>query len=145
MLGIPVGVLTSNLTEWLFHKYVLHGLGKNKDSIWSAHWHNHHRKSRKNNMIDDEYKEPIIMSYETIALLVGGMSLLPLLSQFPWFVTTMWACGTAYYVLHRQAHLDSEWAKKHLPWHYSHHMSNQSQNWNVTVPIFDYILGTRKI
>ena len=29
--------------EWALHKYVLHGLGKNKKSIFSFHWHKHHK------------------------------------------------------------------------------------------------------
>ena len=51
-----------------------------------------------------------------------------------------------YYYLHRRAHLEPEWAKKKLPWHYDHHMnSNQDANWCVTKPWFDYLLGTRVI
>ena len=35
MLGIPLGLAASNATEWLMHKYVLHGLGRKKDSFWA--------------------------------------------------------------------------------------------------------------
>ena len=51
-----------------------------------------------------------------------------------------------YYYVHRRAHLEPEWAKKTIPWHYDHHMnSKQDANWCVTKPWFDYILGTRVI
>lgn len=144
MLGIPVGLLTCNLTEWLFHKYVLHGLGSNKKSIWASHWHSHHKIARKNNMVDHSYDEPVMFTSETFALMLGGLVLAPLLPYFPFFVTTMWVSGATYYIVHRKAHLDPLWAKKYLRHHYDHHMiGNQSHNWNVTLPIWDYILGTR--
>lgn len=51
-----------------------------------------------------------------------------------------------YYYIHRRAHLEPEWARTKIPWHYDHHMnSNQDANWCVTKPWFDYILGTRVI
>ena len=43
MLGIPLGLLYANASEWLIHHYVLHGLGKKKRSFWSFHWGEHHR------------------------------------------------------------------------------------------------------
>lgn len=54
------------------------------------------------------------------------------------------ACN--YYYVHRRAHLEPEWAKRKIPWHYDHHMnSNQDANWCVTRPWFDYVMGTRVI
>ena len=45
----------------------------------------------------------------------------------------------------RRAHLDPEWAREHLPWHYDHHMGrDQNANWCVTYPLFDYVMGTRR-
>ena len=36
--------------------------------------------------------------------------------------------------------------KQHLPWHYDHHMGrDQNANWCVTHPLFDNVMGTRKI
>ena len=50
-----------------------------------------------------------------------------------------------YYRVHKRAHLDPEWAKVHLPWHYDHHMGpNQNANWCVTRPWFDHLMGTRE-
>jgi hypothetical protein len=149
MLGIPVGFVVANAVEWIFHKYILHGLGKKKNSVWSQHWHVHHRTARKNNMVDEDYKRPIIDmldSYEFKAVFGGGLIVLPLVTKFPWFVTTVWICGAAYYIIHRQSHLDSSWAKKWVPWHHQHHCGkNQDKNWNITVPLMDYVMGTRQI
>lgn len=147
MLGIPIGFLTANFTEWAFHKYILHGLGIKKDSMWNFHWHGHHKTVRKNNMIDPDYFRSIpelIVAEEGLAIILGGAALLPLLTTFPWFVTTVWVCGVAYYAIHRQAHIDPDWAKRWVPHHWDHHMlGNQQHNWNVTVPLMDYLLGTR--
>jgi sterol desaturase/sphingolipid hydroxylase (fatty acid hydroxylase superfamily) len=49
-----------------------------------------------------------------------------------------------YYTRHKRAHLDPEWAREHLPWHYDHHLGpDQDQNWCVTFPWFDWVVGTR--
>ena len=52
MLGIPLGLLAANATEWFVHKHVLHGIGRKKSSFWSFHWHEHHRESRRHEMHD---------------------------------------------------------------------------------------------
>jgi sterol desaturase/sphingolipid hydroxylase (fatty acid hydroxylase superfamily) len=50
-----------------------------------------------------------------------------------------WYSAGNYYYIHRRAHLEPEWAKRKIPWHYDHHMnSNQDANWCVTKPWFDY-------
>lgn len=149
MLGIPVGFLTVNLVEWLFHKYILHGLGKNKESIWSEHFHVHHKTARKNNMVDKDYMEPLsvlLKTYELKSIIIGALGVSPLLLKFPFFVTTVWICGAAYYIVHMKSHLDEEWAKKWVPWHREHHLlGNQNHSWNVTLPVTDFIMGTRYV
>src|SRR5882724_5789771 len=55
LVGVPLGLLTSNAVEWTFHKYVLHGLGKRKGSFWNFHWYEHHSEARKNDMRDSAY------------------------------------------------------------------------------------------
>ena len=34
LLSIPLAIIYSHILEWVLHKYVLHGLGKNKKSLW---------------------------------------------------------------------------------------------------------------
>jgi hypothetical protein len=53
MIGIPLALLAANATEWVVHKYVLHGLGKKKSSFWAFHWHEHHAESRKGEERED--------------------------------------------------------------------------------------------
>ena len=60
LLTVPLAVIYTNLLEWGLHKYVLHGLGKHKNSKWASHWHTHHKKSRKNNNFDEDYLKNIL-------------------------------------------------------------------------------------
>lgn len=150
MIGIPVALVASNAGEWLIHKYWLHGLGKNKKSFWAFHWHEHHRESRKNDMYDAQYVKSVLtwspQGKEALALSLGAVAMVPMFPLAPFFTGTVWYRMYRYYVLHKKSHLDHEWAKQHMPWHYDHHMGkDQNANWCVTHPWFDHIMGTRKI
>jgi hypothetical protein len=149
MLGIPVGLALSNAGEWFIHKYWLHGLGKNKKSFWSFHWHEHHRESRKHEMFDAQYVRPLLtwspQGKEALALGLGALAMAPMFPVAPFFTGTVWYRMYRYYVIHKRAHLDRAWAKTNLPWHYEHHMGkDQNANWCVTHPWFDHVMGTRK-
>lgn len=149
MIGIPLGLLYANAHEWLIHKHLLHGRGKKKQSFWSFHWHEHHNSSRKSEMVDDAYTKPLggwnPQTKEALALLAGVAIHAPLLPVAPFFVGTVAWCSWHYYKVHKKAHLDPEWAKANLPWHYDHHMGpNQHANWCVTNPFFDRVMGTRE-
>ncbi|HEX5059879.1 MAG TPA: hypothetical protein VFV99_10995 [Kofleriaceae bacterium] len=148
MIGIPVGLVFANAMEWVFHKHVLHGLGKRKNSFWSFHWHEHHRASRRHAFLDDAYRGSLLrwnaQSKEVLALAAGALVLLPLVPIAPFFVGTVWFCEFDYHRKHRRAHLEPEWAREHLPWHYAHHMGhNQDANWCVKRPWMDTVMGTR--
>lgn len=150
MIGFPLGLVTANFTEWAFHKYVLHGLGRNKRSFWSFHWGEHHRECRKNDNYDASYEKNLFQQSskrrEAMALVGAGVAMLPLFPFAPGFVSAVWLHGAGYYYVHRKSHVDPEWAKRWLPWHYDHHMgSNQHANWCVTYPLADYFLGTREL
>lgn len=153
MLGIPIGLAAANAGEWAFHKYVLHGLGCNPKSFWAYHWHEHHNAVRKNQHVDPKYRESLWTSLgrwngqakEAVALALGGAAFAPLLPVAPFFVGTVWYSMIRYYRVHKQSHLDSEWAREHLPHHYDHHMGpDQHKNWCVTHPWFDEVMGTRE-
>jgi hypothetical protein len=149
MLGIPIGWVYANAGEWLLHKHMLHGIGINKKSFWSFHWHEHHRESRKNDMFDSQYVRSLFtwspQGKEAAALLGAAVLHLPLFPVFPFFTGTLYWSMVKYYREHKKSHLDPEYAKKNLPWHYDHHMGkDQNANWCVTHPFFDYVMGTRK-
>ena len=149
MIGIPIGLITANAIEWAVHKHVLHGLGKEKASLWAFHWHEHHRTCRKHGHRDADYERsvwgPHAQGKEALALFLGTLTVLPLAPVAPFFAGTMVYSAVHYFRTHKRAHLDPDWARAHLPWHYDHHMGpNQNANWCVTRPWFDHLMGTRE-
>lgn len=156
MFGIPLALFFANGVEWYTHKYALHGKpqagGGRKspdEKRMKNHWA-HHRRVRLNQYNDDElYLHPF--GNDAGRLEIRGVVLLAGLTTFvfpvaPLFTLTSYYCGWNYYNTHRKSHLDPEWGKKVIPWHYDHHMNtNQDANWCVTKPWFDYIMGTRVI
>ena len=148
MLGIPVGLFVANASEWLIHKYVLHGDGKRKKSFFAFHWHEHHKESRRHGMVDPHYERPVFENSsqrkEAILLVGAAAAVAPLLPIAPFFVGTIWYSTINYYRVHKRSHLDPEWARTNLTWHYDHHMGpKQDANWCVTKPWMDEIMGTR--
>ena len=148
MLGIPLGLAVANVSEWFAHKYILHGLGKNPDSFWSFHWHEHHRNVRRNDHEDEAYRGSLLrwngQTKEALALVATAIAVAPLFPVAPFFIGTLWYSAANYYRTHRRSHLDPAWAREHLPWHYDHHMGpDQHKNWGVTRPWFDHLMGTR--
>jgi len=149
VIGIPLGLAAANLTEWAVHKYVLHGLGADKKSFWSFHWHTHHKHTRQNGHRDVDYEGSVFrwngQGKEALALVATGVAMLPLFPVAPFFTATMMYSSWNYYRKHKRSHLDPEWARANLPWHYDHHMGpNQHSNWCVTKPWADLLLGTRE-
>lgn len=150
LLQIFCGILYANLVEWLIHKYILHELGKKyKNSIFRFHWSEHHKVSRKNKMVDASYYNPwwkdSSRSKEVYGLFLLALIHAPLLWIYPIFAASIMLYTAAYYFAHKRSHLDKEWGKKWLLWHYDHHMGkDQDKNWGVLLPFVDYILNTRK-
>jgi sterol desaturase/sphingolipid hydroxylase (fatty acid hydroxylase superfamily) len=148
MFGIPLGLLYANAGEWLIHKYVLHERGRRKGGFWGFHWLEHHRKVRLHAFEDPDYRRSVIGTHgqgkEALMLGVAAVAHAPLFPVAPFFTATVMWSAWDYYRKHKRAHLDPEWAREHLPWHYDHHMGpDQDENWCVTRPWFDLLMGTR--
>jgi hypothetical protein len=149
LLPIPLALVYANFLEWGLHKYVLHGLGKKKSSFWSFHWHTHHQGVRRNGHEDLDYKKTLFQwnahSKEVMSLVGIALLHLPLAYFSVSFVLTLLYSNLNYYRVHRKSHLDPQWARQNLSWHYDHHMGlNQDSNWCVTKPWADFVLGTRE-
>lgn len=147
-LQLLLALLYANLGEWLMHKFILHRLGKQPGSVWAYHWYEHHAICAKHHMLDPGYRQLDLSTWnaqtkELAVLAVIVLAHLPILWYWPAFVVGLYGSLTLYYIRHRKAHLDPDWAKQHLPWHYQHHTQPGSGNWCVTWPGFDYLLGTR--
>lgn len=142
------GMLYVNFLEWAAHKYLLHGLGKKKGSLFSFHWF-HHRLCRTNHYYDLEYKDPWWSRWSRSKEVMGLFFLFLihspiLLISIPFYAGASFQ-GFLYYFLHSKSHMNPEWTKKWMPWHYDHHMGkNQNFNWCVTYPFWDYVFRTRK-
>ena len=142
-----VAYLYSTFAEWAIHKYILHGLGKNKNSWFNFHWYSHHKSCRKNKYLDENYNK--ILSLPVRREILGLYALLvihlPLFFLIPYFYYTLVVCVFRYFYVHQKSHRDVEWGKKNLPWHYNHHMGkDQDANWGVTTDIWDTLLNTKR-
>jgi len=148
MIGIPLGLLWANAGEWVTHKYILHGRGMKKGAPFSWHFHDHHQATRRNRGADPGYHRSLLgwhpQSKEVVGLIAAAALYVPLLPVAPFFTGAVWWSLWNYHRVHKKAHVDPEWARQHLPWHYDHHMGpDQHKNWCVTKPWFDQIMGTR--
>ena len=152
MLMYPFLVLLAfvyaNFLEWSIHKYLFHGLGKNKKSFFASHWSGHHQVCRKNENFDESYTkfppDPSVLK-ELFSLFILNLIHFPLYFISPFFYLCLSLFSVRYFYMHQRGHLDVEWGKKNMPWHYDHHMGkDQDSNWGVTNPLWDNILGTRK-
>ncbi len=150
LLGIPLALVYANATEWLIHKHLLHGVGKSKASFFSFHWHEHHRAARRGGMFDPQYVRPLLtwspQGKEALSVLGLALAHSVLLPFAPLFVLAVWLSAARYYFVHRRAHMDPEWGRRHVPVHWDHHMGkDQNANWCVTSTWFDDLMGTRKV
>ncbi|MGV2453546.1 sterol desaturase family protein [Acinetobacter seifertii] len=148
MLGLPVGIFVANGLEWYFHKVWLHEYpSQYRNSPFFTHIA-HHKRARLNGFQDEGYAESMFknaeMYNEKTALLGLAGAATIFLPVAPFFTAGLYYGIWNYWRVHSKSHLDPEYAKKSIPWHYDHHMtSNQNANWCVTKPWFDYIMGTR--
>lgn len=141
-----LGLLFANAGEWVIHRYLLHGLGQQADSFWAYHLYEHHAVARRCDMLDAGYKTwPKLWNSQAKECLVLACILILNLPFFWWangFACAIYASVLLYYIVHRKAHCDRQWAKTYLPWHYHHHMINDNANWCISHPLFDYLMKT---
>lgn len=155
MIGFPIALIFANGFEWYAHKYILHGTPRPGQPRYSlipksmkSHWQ-HHKIVRTTDYQDEGYKEGF-SNWRTRDEVTSLLKLTAITSLAmpvaPFFTLGTYYAAARYFYVHRRSHLDREWGKKTIPWHYDHHMNtNQDANWCVTRPWFDYIMGTRVI
>lgn len=146
LLTVPVAMLYGRFLEWFLHKYILHAIGRKRNSIWSFHWHMHHKIARANEFYDYQYEDdwtggPL---REKISLFLLALLHAPLAYFLPFFYIALVHHAVKYYNVHKYAHLHPVWARAHLKWHHDHHMGkDQNKNWGVTTDYFDRLFKTR--
>ena len=141
------GITLGSLIEWGSHKYLLHNFSRKIFSY--SHFSIHHRNCRQNNNYDKDYESfpptTLDSGLTEIVLLISALIVTsPLLLIDSWLWLGLVFHAFVYYYMHRKSHIDVEWGKKWMPWHWTHHMGrDQNTNWGVTLPIWDFILRTR--
>ena len=142
-LQILLGWIYGHAAEYIIHKYVLHNYKLFKGPF-KRHFGTHHKIARKNNMYDENYLKLSKNNsvFEILGLTVLLLLHIPLLFIIPYFWMTLVYSALAYYYIHRKSHINVDWGKKWLPWHYAHHMEkDQHKNWGVRLPILDKIIN----
>ncbi|WP_420429057.1 sterol desaturase family protein [Algiphilus sp.] len=150
MIGFPIGLLAANAFEWYAHKTWLHEYpAKHRNSPFFTHIR-HHKRARTNAFHDEGYVNSMWrdqeMFNEKIALIGLAAATTVVAPMAPFFTLGTWYGAWKYWSVHSKCHLDPDYARNRIPWHYDHHMNaSQDANWCVTRPWFDYIMGTRVI
>ena len=134
-----LGFLYANMMEWVVHKFLFHEMGKNKNSVFAFHLREHHINCLKNNNRDRNFS-----SRELPGILFLLFLHCPIYFLLPMFYYGLCLYGSLFVIVHNLAHIKTDLGKKLFPWHWDHHMKHQNHNFNVVIPIADYLLGTRK-
>ncbi len=145
-LSIILAYIYGHVAEYYLH-ILLHKFGTKKSSPLSFHFSEHHRIARKSKFSDPVYQGTIFKwnasGKEVVGLILILILHFPIFFYYPFFYVTLVFSAAEYYYKHRKAHLNPEWAKKNIPWHYEHHMGkNQHLNWGVRSNVVDIILST---
>lgn len=149
MIDFFSGLVYGNGLEWFLHKYLLHEEGKKKDNFFRFHFAEHHKEARLHDFKDKFYESSLFewnpQSKEVVSLGLATLVHLPTAFVSPGFFLGLAFSGGYYYFVHKKSHLNPDWARENIPWHYDHHMGpDQDKNFCVTFPLFDYIMGTRE-
>lgn len=134
-----LGFVYASIIEWVVHKFLFHDMGKKRGSRFAFHIREHHAECCKNNNLDRGFSKREIPG---IAFLL--LTHLPLYYIIPMFYYALSLYGVLFIVMHNITHFWPEFGKKYIPWHWDHHMRYQNHNYNVVLPIADYLFGTRK-
>ena len=146
LLKAAAGYLYVKAVENLAHKYLLHDLGKDKNSFWSFHFHEHHKAAVKYGMLDRAYFEPWWLNpsrAKEVGSLAAAVAVhLPLAKKYPYFVAGVGIGILEYYHKHKKSHTVPEWAFDNMQNHVKHHLLDQNQYWGVTSGLVDRLMGT---
>ena len=143
-----LGWIYGHIAEYALHRWLLHGVAIKTKKYLLFHFYEHHSKARSSLMLDDIYKFHDIRWNAATKEITGLIFLLlvhvPLYFFVPAFYVMLLHAAAVYYFIHRKSHINFEWAKQTVPWHYDHHMGpNQHANYGVRSDLMDRIFKTR--
>jgi len=137
IITFVLGVLYANVIEYIVHRYLFHGLGRKRNSIFAFHLREHHLIAKRNEFIDKK-----ISNNEIIGIPLILAAHIPIIFFAPYFYIAASLYGIAFILVHNIIHRNPGIAQKYFWWHWNHHMSNQNKSWAVVVPILDKIIGS---
>ena len=138
LLQVIVAWFYGHVLEYFLHK-IMHDY-KRFPFLFKHHFSGHHKISRKNKMRDESYDNIFTKTslFEIIGLSIGIIIHLPIVFFFPFAYITLLIGIVQYYWMHRKSHIDVDWGKNVMPWHYDHHMAlDQNKNWGVRSNMID--------
>jgi hypothetical protein len=160
LLVIPVVCLVANFFEWRVHKHVLHRRRWPLQVIYDKHTPMHHMMYVEEDMALRSSKEMRLVLIPA----AGVASIVVATAPLAWAVARLWSANagwmflataglfmTSYELLHLAYHAPKESFVGRMrliailrAHHAKHHDPRLMQKWNfnVTVPLFDWILGT---
>lgn len=148
-IGFVVGTIYALLFEWVFHRYALHGVG----SLAQGH-HLHHESSGKINVEEhinffsgDAFSIVILFTANSVPWLIAEFFVR--WNLFPGALTSFVIYLIFMEVVHRGIHLGARWvpeswSRHHLIHHGHSYAANENTNYNIFLPIFDWIFGTKQ-
>ena len=132
-----LGIIIANVIEYSIHRYVFHGWGKKKKSIFAFHLREHHIVARRNKFLDNKVSVKEVFGLPALLAI-----LFPLYFLSNALYLGLAVYGLLFFILHNIQHKFPDVAKKYFWWHWNHHMKNQNKSWNVVLPITDLVMGT---
>ena len=132
-----VGIIYANVVEYFVHRYLFHGRGKKRTSVFAFHLRDHHLTAKRNGFIDRKTSQ-----VEAIGLPFLLATHAPVYFVSPALFFGLVVYAAAFGILHSYQHHHPAFTKKYFPWHWDHHMKNQNKSWGVVLPLTDYITGT---
>lgn len=160
LIVIPVTYLVANIGEWRAHKYLLHRRTRYAAVLYDRHTPEHHMvyltddmeiRSRK------EFRLVLIPAYGILLIFAGVLAPATAMWLLGWhnvallFLATEMAYVLSYEWLHLSYHLPADHPigglriiatlRRHHALHH-HPALMQRWNFNVTVPLWDWVCGT---
>lgn len=160
LLVVPLTLVLANYYEWRVHKYVLHKRFWPFTVIYDKHTPMHHMIYVEEDMALRSAKEVRLVAIPAAGVLGIVLATTPfaLLVSYLWsrpagwlFLLTASFALVSYEILHLCYHAPKDsWIgrRKTIAWLRAHHARHhdprlmQRYNFNVTVPLFDWIMGT---
>lgn len=160
VLVVPFVIVLANYFEWRVHKYVLHKRFWPFEVIYDKHTPMHHMIYVEEDMAlrsKQEFRLVLIPAAGVLGIVIGAAPVAIAISRFwssaaGWlFLLTASLFMVSYEVLHLCYHAPADsfiGRRKVIQYLRAHHAKHhdprymQRYNFNVTVPLFDWIMGT---